>query len=90
MRGRHKCVLRSFFLNQGFIPLGFPGKVFNEADYHTKGCCTLFPSLEFFSIGFLSSKVLTRHILHGHPRGSAMNNINIMWMSIFHKAFYVP
>jgi len=35
MRGRHKCVLHSFSLNHGFIPLGFHGKVFNEADYCT-------------------------------------------------------
>ena len=45
MRGRLKCVLHSFSLNHGFISLGFSGKVFNEADYDTKGCCTLFPSL---------------------------------------------
>ena len=68
-----------FFLNQGFIPLGFSGKVFNEGDYHTKGCCTLFPSLEFFPNGFFSRKVLMRHILDGHPRGSVIN-IN-KWMS---------
>ena len=49
MRGRHECVLQSFFLNHGFIPLDFPSKVFNEAEYDIKGCCTLFPSLEFFS-----------------------------------------
>jgi len=48
MRGRLECVLHSFSLNPGFIPLGFPRKVFNETDYDTKGCCTLFPSLEFF------------------------------------------
>ena len=26
-----KYALHSFSLNQGFVPLGFPGKVFNEA-----------------------------------------------------------
>ena len=76
MRGRHKCVLHSFSLNHGFIPLSFPGKVFNEADYDTKGCCTLFPSLKFFPTGFFSSKVLMRYILDGHPRGSVMNIIS--------------
>jgi len=65
--------MHSFSLNHGFISLGFPGKVFNEADYNTKGCCTLFPSLEFFPIGFFSSKVLMKHILDGHPSGSVMN-----------------
>jgi hypothetical protein len=34
---------------------------------------TLFPSLEFFSTGFFSSKVLMRHILDEHPKGSVMN-----------------
>ena len=33
MRGRH--VLHSFSLHHGFVPLGFPGKVFNEA-VHTQ------------------------------------------------------
>jgi len=48
MRGRHKC-MHSISLNHCFISLGFHGKVFNEADYHTqKRYCTLFPSLEFF------------------------------------------
>jgi len=68
--------MHSFSLNQCFISFGFPGKVFNEADYHTKGCCTLFPSLEFFPTGFFSSKVLMRHILDEHPRGSVMNIIS--------------
>ena len=40
MRGRLKCVMHSFSLNHGFIPLGFPGKVFNKTDYDTKGCRT--------------------------------------------------
>jgi len=31
--------------------------------YYVKGYCTLFPSLEFFPIGFFSSKVLMRHIM---------------------------
>jgi hypothetical protein len=68
------CTL--FSLNQGRIPLRFPSKVFNEADYHTKGCCTLFPSLEFFPIGFFTSKGLMMHILDGHARGSVMNIIS--------------
>jgi len=45
--GETKMCSALFSLNHGFIPLGFPGKVFNEADYDTKGCCTLFPSLRF-------------------------------------------
>ena len=73
MRGRLKCVMHFFFLNHGFIPLGFSGKVFNEADYDTKSCCTLFPSLEFVSIGFFSNKILMRHILNRHPKGNVMN-----------------
>ena len=76
MRGRQKCVLHSFSPNHGLFPLGFPGKVFNEADYDTKGFCTLFPSLEFFPIWFFSSKILMRHILDEHPRGSVMNIIS--------------
>ena len=53
MRGRQKCVLHFFSLNHGFISLGFPGNVFNEADYDIKGYCTIFPSLEFFfPLGF--------------------------------------
>ena len=42
MRGRQKCVLHSFSLNHGFITLGFPGKVFNEADYDTKDVVLFF------------------------------------------------
>ena len=76
MRWRHKCVLHSFSLNHGFIPLGFPGKVFNWVDYDTKGFCTIFPPLEFFLTEFFSTKVLMRHILDGHPRGSVMNIIS--------------
>jgi hypothetical protein len=56
MRGTHKCVLHSFSLNYDFIPLGFPGKFFNEVDYDTKRCCTLFPLLDFFPTEFFSSK----------------------------------
>ena len=92
MRGRQKYVLHSFSLNQGFIPLGFSGKVFNEADYDTKGCCTLFPSLIFFPIGFFSGKVLMRHILDRHPRGSVMNIINGCpynnWVIVLYCACY--
>ena len=36
---------------------------------HSKGYCTLFPSVELFLTGFYFSKVLMRHILKGHPRG---------------------
>ena len=61
--GETKMCSSLFSLNHGFIPLDFPGKVFHEADYDIKGCCTLLSSLEFFPIGFLSSKVLKRHIL---------------------------
>jgi hypothetical protein len=31
MREKHKYVVRSFSLHNGFVPLSFPGKVFNEA-----------------------------------------------------------
>ena len=72
MRGRQKCVLHSFSFNHSFIPLGFPGKVFNEA-VHTQKDIVLFSFTRFFSLGFYSSKVLMRHILNGHPRGSVIN-----------------
>ena len=78
MRGRQKYVLHSFSLNHGFIPLGFPG--------------TLFPSLIFFPIGFFSGKVLMRHILDRHPRGSVMNIINGCpynnWVIVLYCACY--
>jgi len=73
MRGRQQCVLHSFFLNHDFILMDFPSKVFNEADYDTKGCHILFPSLEFFSIGLFYSKVLMRHIIDEHPRGMSIH-----------------
>ena len=41
-----------------------------------KDVVLFFPSLEFFSTGFFSSKVLIRHIHDGHPRGSVMNIIS--------------
>jgi len=40
---------------------------------HSKGYCTLFPSLELFSTEFYFSKVLMRHILNEHPRESVIN-----------------
>ena len=36
----------------------------------------------FFPTGFFSSKVLTRHNIYGHPRGSVINLLN-KW--IVHK-----
>jgi hypothetical protein len=73
MRGRNKCVMHSFFLHQGFVPLGFPGKVFNEAFHTQKDIVLFFLHYNFFSTGFYFSKVLMRHILDGHPRGSVIN-----------------
>jgi hypothetical protein len=75
MRGRHKYVLHSFSLHHGFIPLGFHGKVFNEA-VHTQRIMYSFSFTRIFSQWVLSSKVLMRHILNGHSRGSVMNNID--------------
>jgi len=40
---------------------------------HSKRYCTLFPSLEIFPTRFYFSKVLMRHILNGHSRGSVIN-----------------
>ena len=74
-------MLYSFFLNQGFVPLGFPGKVFNETTLII--IVYSFSFTEFLSQWVFLSKVLMRHnnICYGHPRGSVMN-IVIIWMSI--------
>ena len=77
-------MLYSFFLNQGFVPLGFPGKVFNEATLII--IVYSFSFTEFLSQWVFLSKVLMRHnnICYGHPRGSVMN-IDILlyeWMSM--------
>ena len=74
-------MLYSFSLNQGFVPLGFPGKVFNEATLII--IVYFFSFTEFLSQWVFLSKVLMRHnnICYGHPRGSVMN-IVIIWMSI--------
>ena len=50
IRGR-KYALHSFFLGLGFIPMGFPDKVFNEAanNAYYKICVLFCPSLGFFS-----------------------------------------
>jgi hypothetical protein len=53
MRGRNKCVLHSFFLHQGFVPLGFPGKVFNEAVRTQKDIVLFFLHYNFFPLGFI-------------------------------------
>ena len=75
-------MLYSFFLNQGFVPLSFPGKVFNEATLIIIIVYS-FSFTEFLSQWVFLSKVLMRHnnICYGHPRGSVMN-IVIIWMSI--------
>jgi len=61
--------LHSFSFNCGFIPLGFYGKVFNEADYDTR------INIRHINLAvktrwdktteFFSGKVLMRHILDG-------------------------
>ena len=74
--GRVNYTLHSFSLGIGFIPMGFPGKIFNEAanKAYNKICVLFFPSLKFFSTRFFLSKVLTRYIIiNGHPRGSVVN-----------------
>ena len=64
--------LHSFFIDRGFFPLGFPGKVFNEATNNVyQKICVLFFFHEVFS-----SKVLTKHTIYGHPRGSVINPLN--------------
>ena len=83
---RDNIMLYSFFLNQGFVPLGFPGKVFNEATLII--IVYSFSFTEFLSQWVFLSKVLMRHnnICYGHPRGSVMN-IVIIWMSIPPQTF---
>ena len=74
-----------FFFSQGFVPLDFSCKIFNEASI----MCIIryvysFSFTRFFSHWILSSKVLTRHIIYRHSRGSVINNLYyseclIMW-----------
>ena len=73
-------MLYSFFLNQGFVPLGFPGKVFNEATLII--IVYSFSFTEFLSQWVFLNKVLMRHnnICYGHPRGSVMKNV--VWVDI--------
>ena len=52
-------ILYSFSLNQGFVPLGFPGKVFNEATLII--IVYSFSFTEFLSQWVFLSKVLMRH-----------------------------
>jgi hypothetical protein len=70
-----KYALHSFSLNRGFVPLGFPGKVFNEAACHAyRNTVYSFSFTGFLSHRVFPSKVLTRHIyIDGHPRGSVIN-----------------
>ena len=56
---RDNIMLYSFFLNQGFVPLGFPGKVFNEATLII--IVYSFSFTEFLSQWVFLSKVLMRH-----------------------------
>ena len=70
-----RCTL--FPLIEVFFSLGFPGKVFNEA---TNGAYQRyvysFSFTRIFSHRVFPSKVLTRHIIYGHPRGSVINSLN--------------
>ena len=65
--------LHSFSLCHGFFPLGFPGKVFNEA-VPTDRILYSFSFTRFF---LTSSKVLMRHIFGGHPKGSVMKYMDV-------------
>ena len=67
---RGDCImLYSFFLNQGFVPLDFPGKVFNETTLII--IVYSFSFTEFLSQWVFLSKVLMRYnnICYGHTRG---------------------
>ena len=77
---RDNIMLYSFFLNQGFVPLGFPGKVFNEATLII--IVYSFSFTEFLSQWIFLSKVLMSHnnICYGHPRGSVINII--VWADV--------
>ena len=51
LSGGEIVMLHSFFLNLGFVPMGFPGKVFNEAA--SINIVYFFPFTRFFvSMGF--------------------------------------
>ena len=69
----------SFSLVYGFIPLGFPSKVFNEAAPISVSLSIVlfFLPLSFCPIGFYLVEVfLMRHMFSlGHPRGSVIK----MW-----------
>ena len=73
LSGGEIVMLHSFFLNLGFVPMGFPGKVFNEATLII--IVYSFSFTEFLSQWVFLSKVLMRHnnICYGHPRGTVMN-----------------
>ena len=79
-----RCTL---FSSQGFVPLDFPCKVFNEASImRIIRYVYSFSFTRFFFYLVLSSKVLTRHIIYRHSRGSVINNLYyseclIMWSS---------
>ena len=73
LSGGEIVMLHSFFLNLGFVPMGFAGKVFNEAA--SINIVYSFSFTRFFlSQWVFPSKVLMRHN-HGHSRGSVMKNI---------------
>ena len=60
LSGGEIVMLHSFFLNLGFVPMGFPGKVFNEAA--SINIVYSFPFTRFFlSQWVFPSKVLMRH-----------------------------
>ena len=64
------CALFSF---QGFVPPGFPCKVFNEATYMriVRDVYSFFFTRFFFHLIF-SSKVLTRHIIYLDIQGGVL------------------
>ena len=59
LRERDCC---SLFLDQGFVPIGYPGKVFNEAIIYAnhKVYTLFFPSLRFFATRFFLGMVFNR------------------------------
>ena len=77
-------MMYSFSLTR-FFPLGFHCKVFNEASImRIISYVYSFSFTRFFFHWILSNKVLTRHIIYRHSRGSVINNLYysgclIMW-----------
>ena len=92
---RRKIPVVLFSLTLVLPRMSFHGKVFNKETFkHIKRFVHSFSFTRFFSTGFLPSKIFTRHIIYGHPRGSVIKYYSVYFQHtkklLTHYLHYFP